>query len=195
MTEEEQTNRPKKKIKTEGKVLTNIRRIELLWEKQQQTSKQKRKETWKKYLNTMHKEQIKKQKKEVKEKSWLLYREYKDFLEKNKKNWEKIEIEREIERKKRERLYRARDKQEKVKERIRERKLQKNIMENRNKLPTREKKTRYSQKSKERAIQNWQGSFWKLRNKEKKYEKRDANVKKQEKIQEVKKNLRKLRLS
>ena len=194
MTEEEQTNRPKKKIKTEGNVLTNIRRIELLWEKQQKTSKQKRKETWKKYLNTMHKEQIKKQKKEVKEKSWLLYREYKDFLEKNKKNWEKIEIEREIERKKRERLYRARDKQEKVKENKR-----KDIAEkhkgNPKQITNQRKKTRYSQKSKERAIQNWQGSFWKLRNKEKKYEKRDANVKKQEKIQEVKKNLRKLRLS
>ena len=54
---------------------------------------------------------------------------------------------------KKERLYRARDKQEKVKERIRESKLQKNIIEHLNKLPTREKNKIYTKEQRKRNLE------------------------------------------
>ena len=53
------------------------------------------------------------QRKEIKEKSWQLYRECKEFLEENEKDWEQRRIERELERKKTERIEIARAKQEK----------------------------------------------------------------------------------
>ena len=76
----------------------------------------------------MRKKQL--EKKEIKEKSWQLYRECKRFLEENDENWQKEKEKRDMER-----LQTSRIKQEKLRNKIKERKLEKDIEEGLRKIP------------------------------------------------------------
>ena len=126
--------------------LTNIRRIEdKVVEGEEITEFEVEIVDWDKVLKD-HKERLENEtkereerleKKEIKEKSWELYKECKIFLENNEKNWEKLRNEREIEMKRKERLARAREQQEITREKVREKKLEKEIREGIVKLPKR----------------------------------------------------------
>ena len=54
-----------------------------------------------------------------KEKTWELYEECKQFLEENERNWEVRRLEKEAERKKKERLQTANARKENLKEKVR----------------------------------------------------------------------------
>ena len=74
-------------------------------------------------------------KKEIKEKSWELYKRCQNFLEENDKDWERRRNEREIEKKKQERLSLANTKQERIRQKVKERKLEEDIKKGLAKLP------------------------------------------------------------
>ena len=132
----------------ENEVITNLRRVEdksYLGEEIKDFELEEERD-WEQVLKH-HKEKLEKEKQdkenrirdeEIEKKSWELYTECKMFLEENEKNWEKLRTERELENKKKERLYVARCKQEQVKERVKERKLEKEIQEGLSKLPPKE---------------------------------------------------------
>ena len=75
----------------------------------------------------------------MKEKSWALYKECKNFLEINDRNWGKRKEERGIERKKIERLSIAHAKQERLKSKIKEKELRKELDAKLYQLPQKER--------------------------------------------------------
>ena len=134
-----------KRKKGEDEILTNVKRIEdKIWYGDTFEGEFEIENTdWEKVLRE-HRERIEKEtrereskieRKEIKEKLWQLYKECQKFLENNEKNWEKLRIEREQERKRKERLSIARGKQERLQDKVKERKLEKEIEEGINKLP------------------------------------------------------------
>ena len=54
-----------------------------------------------------------------KENTWALYKECKKFLEENERNWELMKLEREQEKRRKERLDRASSKKKEIVERVR----------------------------------------------------------------------------
>ena len=103
-------------------------------------------------------------------KHWELYKECKMFLEDNDKNWQNKKIERDLERKRKERLDIVEKKREKVKEKVQKRKLEEEIRNKMNILPTKEReKIERDEKRKERLdLIETKKSLWKFRSKEKK---------------------------
>ena len=106
-----------------------------------------------------HKENLEKETREKKEKldkqekklqHWKLYKECKSFLENNDKNWENRKIERELDRKRKERLHIAEEKREKLKERVKKRKLETEIEEKMAQLPAKEREKMDGWKTEER---------------------------------------------
>ena len=129
------------------------------------------------------------QKQEAKQKSWQLYVECKTYLENNEKNWELRRIERETEMKKKQRLSKANEQREKLLEKVRERKLQEEISNKIMELPETEriKLEKEEERNRRQDIIETKKSLWKLRTKEKKYEKETEKVnrlKKQEEMQQ-----------
>ena len=120
--EYKERNRKRRKIEKDGEILTNLRKVEgksYLGEEIKDFELEEERD-WEQVLKN-HKEKIEKQTQEkqkriadaeIKKKSWELYKECKIFLEENERNWEKLRVEREVENKKKERLYVARIKQE-----------------------------------------------------------------------------------
>ena len=100
----------------------------------------KRIEEYRKRIETEARERIEKiNKKEIKEKSWQLYKECQKFLEDNERNWELEKLEREAERKKKERISEAKAKQEAIRVKVRERNLESELNKKLNELPIEEK--------------------------------------------------------
>merc|ERR1712208_111553 len=71
-----------------------------------------------------HKERLELEVITKKEKHFELYRECKQFLEHNDKNWENRKIERELEMKRKERIHLGEAKKEIIKEKVKKRKLE-----------------------------------------------------------------------
>ena len=128
---------------------------------------------------------------EIEEQSWALYRECKDYLERNEKNWEKARIDRELEEKKRERLSIARAKQEQMREKVKIRQLEKEIEKGIEKLPTKDRNKIEADEERKREIEikETRKNLWKWRNKEKKIEIRNKHVEKIEKVQKIEERL------
>ena len=131
------------------------------------------------------------EKQAIKEKSWILYRECKEYLETNEKSWEKNRLEREIEQKKRERLAEARQKQENIKRKVQERKLRENIENRLGELPIRERQRIQieDKRQRDKEIQETKKSLWKLRGKEKKYERKTEKTEQLERISTMEEKL------
>ena len=129
--------------------------------------------------------------KRIEEKSWELYNECKMFLEENEKNWEKSKIERETEKKKVERLEKARNKQETLRLKIKTRKLEEEIEKNIEKLPEKNRREIETEEKKNKKIElaRMKKTLWKLRNKQKKGAEKTENMKKLEKIEQMEEKL------
>ena len=120
---------------------------------------------------------------EIKEKSWALYKECKDFMENNVKHWEEKKRERELERKRKERLMIGEQKREKVKEKVRQRELEKELEKKLDMLPRKEKEKIVIEEEKKRLrdLAETKKNLWKFRSKEKKPKTIPEVVKKLEK--------------
>jgi len=107
------------------------------------------------------------EKKAKKEKHFELYRECKQFLEHNDKNWENRKIERELEMKRKERIHLGEAKKEIIKEKVKKRKLEEEIDTKLKQLPNTEKeKLEREEKIQQRLdLIDTKKSLWKLRNK------------------------------
>ena len=129
--------------------------------------------------------------KEIKEKSWELYNQCKDYLEKNEKNWTKRKLERELEMKRKERLQIARKKQDDVRSKVKERKLEKDIAEGLEKLPNKERNKieAEEQRKKNLDLAETKKQLWKLRSKSKKFERKDPNIDKLNKLKKLEEKL------
>ena len=139
---------------------------------------------------------------EIQESSWQLFNECVIFLEENEKDWKKKKDEREIEKKKIERLSVAKNKQDALRAKIKERKLNNEITENLNQLPTSVKKkiTIEEQNIRKKKLEEIKKNLWTLRRKEKKYQRKSELVeqlerieKKEEKLKVIQEALTKLR--
>ena len=131
------------------------------------------------------------EKKSMKQKSWELYIECKNFLEQNEKNWEKTKLEREQERRKMERLSKANKQQEELRTRVKERKLEKERAQKLEELPTlkRNELLLEEEREKRKEIIETKKNLWKLRNKEKKMEISQENAQKLDKISDLEKKI------
>ena len=132
------------------------------------------------------------EKKEKKEKSWELYNRCKNFLEENDKDWEKRKIEREIEKKKIERLSLANSKQENLRMKVKERKLAEEINKGLETMPTdrRNKLEQEENRKRKQELIETKKSLWKLRGKEKKkIIRKSEHVEKLEKLEKMEEKL------
>ena len=150
----------------EGETITEFEVIETDWEKHLKEHYERLEEETNKRLKQLEKQKMK-------QKSWELYRECKNYLENNDPNWKQKKEERELEIKKKERLSVANEKQEKLRNKIKERKLQEEIEKGLKQLPAQEQnKIIEEEKRKERLeVKETKKNLWKLRTKEKKLEK------------------------
>ena len=200
---EKESNFKKRKVETDR--LTNIRRIEdkVYTGETIEDFEIEEKRDWDKVLKD-HAEKLEKEAKEkaekikckeIKEKSWELYRECKKFLEENEKNWEKLKIERETEEKRKWRLQIARKQQEDTRKRIKEKKLQEEITESLKKLPDKERKELLQEEKRKRNLEiaETKRNLWKLRAKEKKYEKNNAEIEQLDKVKGLEDKLEKIK--
>ena len=193
---------PKKRKLEENITLKNVRRIE---DRSFQGSLIKDMEPlidnrdWEQVLAS-HKERLEKEtlerekrieKSEIKEKSWALYKECKNFLEENEKNWEKARKDRELDEKKKERLAIARTKQEKVREKVKLRKLEKEISDGMKKLPTKERNRIEIEEKRKREleIKETRKNLWKWRGKANKLEKKNDKIDEIEKVNKMEEKL------
>ena len=137
----------------------------------------------------------KQREKENKDMSWVLYNECKTFLENNKKNWEQKREERETEKKRQERLLIGENKRKEIKSKVKERELDKEINAEMKELPVTERENirKEEEKRKRLEIQETCKNLWKLRNKEKKYERKPEIVKRLERIAEKEEKLEMIR--
>ena len=198
LEETESNTEPKmKRKKGEKEIITNIKRIEdRIWYGESFKGDFEIEHTdWEKVIQE-HKERLEKEtkeresnieRKEIKEKSWQLYKECQKFLENNEKNWEKLKIEREQERKRKERLSLARGKQEKLQDKIKERKLEKEIQEGMNKLPQQKRNEILIEENRKQKMEiiETKKSLWKLRKKETKQERKSERTLRLEKIEKM----------
>ena len=128
----------------EGETITEFEVIETDWEKHLKEHYERLEEETNKRLKQLEKQKMK-------QKSWELYRECKNYLENNDPNWKQKKEERELEMKKKERLSVANEKQEKLRNKIKERKLQEEIEKGLKQLPANEQnKISEEEKRKER---------------------------------------------
>ena len=130
-----------------------------------------------------------------KEDIWKLFEECKSFLEKNERNWEIRKNEREIEKKKLERLQLANTKKENLKNKIEKRKLEEDIEMEKKKLPINVRKEIERKESREKRleIQETKKSLWQLRHKSKKYEVKSKRVEKLDEIEDLKEKLKEIK--
>ena len=136
------------------------------------------------------------QKKEQ-QKGWLVYKEYKEYLEENEKDWASRKKEREIERERKERLHEAGQKQQVLREKILERKLEESIANANKELPEYvRRKLENEREGKERMeLLEIRRNLWKLKGKERKYfenKKKSERVARLEKIQNLDRKLENL---
>ena len=141
----------RKRQKLEKETHTNIRRVEdKVWEGETLTDFDiivTTEEEWEVHLRehqTKLEEEMKEKerlsrKKEIKKKSCLLYRESKMFLEENEESWKKRKLERDQEKERLERTAIAKEKQEKLRNKIKERKLKEDITARMKELPQKER--------------------------------------------------------
>ena len=136
------------------------------------------------------KEQL--EKKSKKEKHWELYRECKQYLENNDKNWQNRRIERELERKKLERLQEAEEKKEKIKERVKKRKLETEIEAGLKLLPEKEREKIELEEKKQMRLDliETKKSLWKFRTKEKKQVQNTDRTEKLEQLEKLEDKLK-----
>ena len=163
-------------------MLTNIRRVEdKVWEGETLTDFDiivTTEEEWEVHLRehqTKLEEEMKEKerlsrKKEIKKKSCLLYRESKMFLEENEESWKKRKLERDQEKERLERTAIAKEKQEKLRNKIKERKLKEDITARMKELPQKERMRIELEEEKELKLElaAAKKNLWKLGNKEKK---------------------------
>ena len=131
-------------------------------------------------------------KKEIKEKSWELYKRCQNFLEENDKDWERRRNEREIEKKKQERLSLANTKQERIRQKVKEIKLEEDIKKDLAKLPPKRRNEIEQEEERKRKqdLIETKKSLWKLRGKEKiKVQRKPDNIEKFEKLECMKEKL------
>ena len=182
------------KSTTDGVILTNNRRVEdrVILGLTMKDHEIEEEIDWEQHLSDyrlrLEKETLEREerieKKTIKEKSWLLFRECKQYLENNEKDWEKKRIERELENKKIERLAKARYQQDQLRLKVREKQLRKEIDVRITQLPLKEKKRLETEENKKNMLELAEArkNLWKLRNKEKKYERRPKKLEELEKI-------------
>ena len=129
-----------------------------------------------------------------KNQSWELYRQCKEYLEKNEHNWEARKIERDLEMKRKERLMVARNKQEILRTKVKERKLDQEIAEKKKQLPKNiQDEMEYEEDRKRRIeLKETCASLWKLRSKERKYERKHEQVERLERINDKEEKLKKV---
>ena len=129
-----------------------------------------------------------------KNQSWELYRQCKEYLEKNEHNWEARKIERDLEIKRKERLLVARNKQEILRTKVKERKLDQEIAEKKEQLPKNiQDEMEYEEDRKRRIeLKETCASLWKLRSKERKYERKHEQVERLERINDKEEKLKKV---
>ena len=97
-----------------------------------------------------------------------MYKRCQNFLEENDKDWERRRNEREIEKKKQERLSLANTKQERIRQKVKERKLVEDIKKGLVKLPPkrRNKIEQEGERKRKQDLIETKKSLWKLRGKE-----------------------------
>ena len=129
-----------------------------------------------------------------KNQSWELYRQCKEYLEKNEHNWEARKLERDLEMKRKERLMVARNKQEILRTKVKERKLDQEIAEKKKQLPKNiQEEMEYEEDRKRRIeLKETCASLWKLRSKERKYERKHEQVERLERINDKEEKLKKV---
>ena len=201
--EEKEIDNPKKRRIEEGERISNLRTIENRVIEGEQISEFEieivDKVDWENRLKE-HKERLEKETREreeqikrskIKEKSWELYRECRNFLEHNEKNWEKNRADREQERKKLERLEIARMKQENLRHKVKERKLKEKIETGMEKLPEKERTKILREEEREQRLEMIEAkkAVWKLRKKQKKVVKKPEKVERLEKIEKMEEKL------
>ena len=189
--------KPSKKIKT-GEKLTNIIRIEnkvIEGETLLEDEFEIEVIDWDKFL-IEHKERLENEtlkresqieRAKEKEKTWELYRECKNYLEENEKNWIVRKRERELENKRLERLDICRQKREELKEKVRERNLENEVSTKLEQLPRSERKKIEIEEEKRRRLDLIQTkkTLWKLRSKMKKPHVTSEKVKRLENIEKL----------
>ena len=169
----------------QGETIKEFEIIEVDWEKHLSEHKKRLEE------ETLEREK-RLEKQAIKEKSWQLYRECKEYLEKNEKDWIKRKIERDNENIKLERLARAKEQQEQLRNKVRSRNLEKEIRNKLEILPNQERKLLEEEEKKRNKLElaETKKSLWKLRNKEKKYERKPPKLEQLEKIDKLEEKLR-----
>ena len=127
---------------------------------------------------------------EKKRKHWELAKVCKSYLEENNKNWATRRRDRELERQKIERLEVTKRRKTDIKEKMLERK----VTEEKEMLPRREKEMIEIEERKVRRleIQEVKDTLWKLKGREKKYEKKSEYVQQLENIQNLEEKLEKI---
>ena len=172
-------------IVIEGETITEFEILEVNWEEHLENHRI--------YLEEearIRNERLKK--KEIKEKSWELYKRCQNFLEENDKDWERRRNEREIEKKKQERLSLANTKQERIRQKVKERKLEEDIKKGLAKLPPKRRNEIEQEEERKRKqdLIETKKSLWKLRGKEKiKVQRKPDNIEKFEKLECMKEKL------
>ena len=114
-------------------------------------------------------------------------------MEINEKDWEKRRIEREVETMQLERLAIGREKQEKIKMKVKERNLQKEIDNSMTQLPKTEPDRIEEKRKNKLDIIEMKKSLWRLRNKEKKHDRKPEKLIKLENIEKMEEKLTKIK--
>ena len=200
LVQEKEDGNEKKRLRKDTERLTNIKRIEdkiiegesitdfeivtVDWEERLKEHRRILEEEAEKKINLLKKQ-------EEKKKSWMLYRECKDFLECNEKNWKQRREERVQEEKRQERLAEGKEKQERIRLKVKERKLGEKIQEKLDMLPKNERIRIETEENRQRKIDlvNTKKSLWKLRTKEKQYKTRNEKLEMIDKIENMEEKL------
>ena len=200
---ERESNIKRRKVMNNKVSLQNVQRVEdkvftgpVMKEMELVIDDRDWEEVIKSHREKLEKETLEREKRiekvEIKERSWALYKECKEFLERNEKNWEKARLDRELEEKKRERLSRARTKQEQIREKVKIRKLEKEIAEGIEKLPMKERNRLEIENERKRKLEiiETKKNLWKWRGKGKKLEKENEKLETLKKVQNMEERIR-----